>query len=65
MNVIKFLGLSGYYSSSAREINMEVEISQLPLPIIVYFFLLLCSLQVLGEGKTWLGHNNFPISKKA
>jgi hypothetical protein len=37
---------------------------QLPLPIIVCFILLLGSLQVLGEGETWIGRGNFPIKKK-
>ncbi len=36
---------------------------QLPLPIVICFFLLLGSLQVLGEGETWLGCDNSPISK--
>jgi hypothetical protein len=38
--------------------------TQLPLPIIVHFFLLLGFLQVIGEGETWLGHDNFLVLKK-
>ncbi len=38
--------------------------AQLPLLIIVHFFLLLGSLQVI-EKETWLGHDNFPVLEKA
>jgi hypothetical protein len=38
--------------------------AQLPLPIVICLFLLLGSLQVLGEEETWLGCDNFPISEK-
>jgi hypothetical protein len=39
--------------------------TDLPFPIVVYFFLLLGCLQLLGEGETWLTHGNFPLSEKA
>jgi hypothetical protein len=38
--------------------------TQLPLPIVVHFFLLLGFLQVIREGETWLGHDNFLVSGK-
>jgi hypothetical protein len=39
--------------------------TNLSFPVVVYFFLLLGVLQLLGKGKTWFGHGSFPLLEKA